>query len=264
MVFASINGVTLRHRFSAARSGVPLILVNSLGTSLEIWEGVLPLVSADRPVLAWDKRGHGLSEAPPGPCGLDDHVADLLGLAARYGLGRFDLCGISIGGMIAMRVAAQHPAKVGRLVLCDTAPTIGTAESWARRIASVRASGMGAIADAVAAGWVSPRFGAADEAAFTGWRTMLERCPPDGYIASCAAVRDADLGPELGKIVTPTLVVAGEHDSVTPPAVARALAAALANAQFREIRGAGHVPAIEQPEALAGLIREHLNEVVNA
>ena len=262
MSFASINGVTLHYRLSGAAEGTPLIFINSLGTNFHIWDDVIPLLDQRRRVLAYDLRGHGLSDAPAGPYGLDDHVADLLGLAARLGLARFDLCGISLGGMIAIRVAAMQ-SNVRRLILCDAARTIGTPQMWNDRIALVEREGMAAIAETVLARWVSPGFRDRRPAEFAGWRNMLERCSAEGYVASCIAVRDADLSADLRQVSVPTLVIAGEHDVSTPPEEVRALADAIAGAQFRQLRGAGHVPAIEQPQALATLIREHLSEVVH-
>lgn len=264
MSFASINGTTLHYRLTGAPDGLPLILVNSLGTSLAIWDDVLPLLGPRYRVLSYDKRGHGLSDAPPGPYRLDDHVADLLGLVHQCGFPRFSICGISIGGMIAMRIAAWHPDKVRRLVLCDTAPRIGTAQMWDDRIAQVRQGGMAAVADAVLGRWLSPGYRESRPADFAGWRNMLERCPAEGYVASCISVRDADLTADVGRISVTTRVIAGENDLATPPEAVRQLADAVAGAEFRLIPGAGHVPSIEQPESLSELISEHLREVVHA
>lgn len=263
MGFASINGTVLHYRLSGAADGLPLILVNSLGTNFHIWDDLLNPLERRFRVLAYDKRGHGLSDAPAGPYGLDDHVADLLGLAARCGFRTFAICGISIGGMIAMRAAAQYPGKVVRLVLCDTAARIGTAQMWNDRIAQVRQGGMASIADAVLGRWVSPGYHELRPADFVGWRNMLERCPAEGYVASCATVRDSDLAPDLARISAPTRVIVGENDLSTPPELVRQLAHAIPGADFELVRGAGHVPSIEQPERLSELICEHLNEVVH-
>ncbi len=263
MSFASIKGISLHYRLSGAEDGTPLILINSLGTNFHIWDDVLPLLDRRFRVLTYDKRGHGLSDAPAGPYSLDDHVDDLLGLAARCGFSTFDLCGISIGGMIAMRVAAKHAEQVRGLVLCDTGTTIGTAQMWNDRITAVERAGMAAIADTVLARWVSPGYRERRPADFAGWRNMLERCSPEGYAASCASVRDADLSVDLPGILASTLVVVGDHDQSTPPEMARLLRNAIPDARLKQVPSAGHVPAIEQPEALATLIREHLSEFVH-
>jgi len=263
MSFGSINGATLHYRLSGEQDAPPLVLINSLGTSLEIWDDALSLLARRFRVLTYDKRGHGLSDAPPGPYSLDDHVADLLGLAERCGFQRFSVCGISIGGMIAVRLAAQYPDKVHRLVLCDTAERIGTAEMWNDRIAQVWTTGMAGMADALLSRWVSPGYRELRPADFSGWRNMLERCPPAGYAASCASVREADLTEDAKRIAVPTRVIAGENDLPTPPPLVRRLADAIPGAEFRLLKGAGHVPSIEQPERLCELICEHLSEAAH-
>ena len=263
MSIASINGVALNHRLSGAEGRSPLILVNSLGTDLTIWDDVLPLLTPRHRVLTYDKRGHGHSDAPPGPYSIDDHVSDLMGLADHCGFSSFAVCGISIGGMIAMRLAARFPGKVRNLVLCDTGAKIGTAETWNNRIAQVQSGGMAGIAAQVLERWLSAEFRDRRPAEFARWRKMLESCSPEGYVACCATVRDTDLSAELAHIAAPTLVVVGEADVVTPPEMAQQLAGAIPGATRRTIGHAGHVPAIEQPEILGTLIRDFLNEVVH-
>jgi len=263
MSFASIGGVTLHYRLTGSPDGPPLVLINSLGTDLRIWDEVVARLADRYRILCYDKRGHGLSDAPAGPYGLDDHVADLAGLLAHCGARRAAVCGISIGGMVAMRLATRHPGKVDGLILCDTGPTIGTPQMWNDRIARVRDEGLPALADELASRWVSPAYREQQPAAFAGWRNMLERCSSEGYVASCATVRDADLSAELPSIAAPTLVVVGANDLTTPPEVARRLADAIPHARLKELRDTGHVPAIEQPAGLAELIREHLSEVVH-
>lgn len=258
MSFASISGVTLHYSLTGAPDAPPLVLINSLGTDFRIWDEVVPLLDPHYRVLRYDKRGHGLSDAPPGPYTIDDHAHDLLRLIGHCGLKRAALCGISIGGMIAARIAQLPHCDIRSLVLADTGAKIGTAEMWNDRIATVQANGMSAIADAVLGRWVTSGYRAANPAACAGWRNMLERCSPEGYVASCAAIRDANLGPGMDHIRTHTLVLVGDSDIVTPPDMAQSLAKKIGGARVRQIPNAGHVPAIEQPRALAELIREHV------
>ena len=263
MAFITHNGVTIHYRLTGPEDGLPLILVNSLGTDLRIWEDVLPYFGAQFRVLTYDKRGHGLSDAPAGPYSLDDHLADLLALARHAQLERFAICGISVGGMIAMRIASTYPRKIRALILCDTAALVGTADFWNERIAAVEAGGMAAISETVMARWVSPGYRTSRPADYVGWRNMLERCPVPGYVGTCATVRDADLRQELPRINSSTLVITGEHDVTTPPKLGRELAGSIRGARFELIENAGHVPAIEQPAALAHLIRNYFDEVIH-
>ena len=95
------------------------------------------------------------------------------------------------------------------------------------------------------------------------WRNMLTRQSAEGYAASCAAIRDADLTADAGRIDVPTLVVVGEDDHSTPPDLVRAMAERIPGARFEVIAGAGHLPCIERPEALAGLIVDLLDQVTD-
>ncbi|MEO3432855.1 3-oxoadipate enol-lactonase [Inquilinus sp. CAU 1745] len=261
MDFARVNGLTLHYRM-AGRPGSPaIVLANSLGTDARIWDGVIAHLEDRYSILSYDKRGHGLSDAPSAPYSLDDHAADMEGLVDHLGIDGFALAGISVGGMIAQRVAVRRPGWVKALALCDTAARIGTAESWNERIEAVRTRGLAAIADAVLDRWFTQAFRRDRQAELAGWRNMLIRTPAEGYAGTCAALRDADLTAEVPTIRLRTLVVAGAEDRATPPDEVRALADLLPDARFEIIPDAGHIPSIEQPEKLAALMESYFREV---
>lgn len=263
MDFATLSGVTLAYRQDGPEDGVPLVLANSLGTDARIWDRVIAKLSPRYRVLSYDKRGHGLSDAPQGPYSLDDHLADLLSLTQHLGIPRFALCGVSVGGMIAQLFAARHPEQLSAVVLCNTAARIGDAAFWNSRIETVVKNGVASISEAVLVRWFSPDFRTSRPAEYAGYRNMLERASVDGYIATCAAIRDADLGGEVRRIATPTLVIAGEHDKSTPPDLVRETASLIPNSRFVMIQGAGHIPSIEQPDQLATLIDAHIQEALH-
>lgn len=260
MEFATLNGVTLAYRQHGPENGVPLVLANSLGTDARIWDGVIARLAGRYRILSYDKRGHGLSDAPPGPYTLDDLVNDLAALTDHVGMSRFALCGVSVGGMIGQLFAAHHGERLDALVLCDTAARIGDPVLWNTRIDTVGRVGMVAVSETILNRWFSPDFRSLHPAAYLGYRNMLERCSPAGYVATCAAIRDADLRDRLGSIATPTLVVAGEHDGSTPPALVRDTAALIPDARFEMIERCGHIPSIERPDELATLIDAHIKE----
>ena len=254
MDFARKNGVTIAYRLTG-RAGAPAIaFANSLGTDARIWDAVVSRLAADYQILTYDKRGHGLSDAPVGEYGINDHVRDLLDVADTVGIDSFALVGVSVGGLISQAVAARHPGRVKALVLCDTAARIGTTQFWSERIALVAAQGMAAIADATMERWFSPDFRRDQPATVAGWRNMLLAASRSGYVATCATLRDTDLSAEVTAIAAPTLAVVGEHDISTPPDLVRATAELIPDAQFEVIRDSGHIPSIEQPHMLAGLI----------
>ncbi len=263
MQFATVNGVTIHYDTRGRPTGMPLVLVNSLGTDLRLWDEVAPLIDPGFYVIRHDKRGHGLSDCPPGPYTLRDHVADLGGLLDHLGVEAMVLVGVSVGGQIALRFAADAPGRIRALVLCDTGAVIGTRQSWAERIAAVQAQGLGPLSESILARWFGPDFAGRRPALFRGYANMLSRTSPAGYAATCAALSEADLRPVLGTILAPSLVLCGDQDTVTPPAQGEALAAALPRARFAAIPGAGHLPPAEQPQRLAAAINAFWQEVQN-
>ena len=260
MAFIRANGIILHHQVLGRPDAPALIFINSLGSDLRIWQDVAPAFAHRYHVVLYDKRGHGLSDAPPAPYAMDDHVDDLVALLERLKIDSAALVGLSVGGMIAQRMAVRMPERVRALTLCCTAAKIGTPETWAERIASVEEGGVEAVVEAVLQRWFTPRFREtrADECA--GWRNMLVRTPAQGYSGTCAAIRDADLTADAARIAAPTLCVAGDQDGSTPADVVRATAGLIPGARFALIESAGHIPCVEQPAVLTELIRRHLKE----
>lgn len=261
MPFARIGKVTLHYRTSGPDHAPPLVLSNSLGTDARIWDAVIPHFQQRYRVISYDKRGHGLSDSPSAPYRLVDHAADLLGLTDYLELDRFALAGISVGGLIAQQLAATEPRRIAALVLCNTAAMLGPREIWEARIATVRASGIAFMSDPILARWFTPVFRQAHPVDLAGWRNLLERCPIEGYVGTCAAIRDADLRRLVPGIGLRTLVVAGEGDLSTPPELVREMAGLLPDARFEIIPECGHIPSIEQPVALARLMQSYFGEV---
>ena len=220
-----------------------VILVHSLGTSLRIWDAVVAPITGSLRVVRYDIRGHGLTPASDPPYSVQELAGDLEQLMDALEIQRATLCGISVGGQIALQAAHDRPGQVESLILCDTAFRIGTPELWAQRIAAVNEGGLPAISAAVAARWLTEHY---------------QRSNPDataaGYIGACAALRDADLESIARAIRCRTLVLCGDEDQATPPDVNRALAEAIPGAQFELIRGAAHLPCIEKP----GIVSAHL------
>ncbi len=260
MTFSRLNGAVLHWQASGPATAPPVVFANSLGSDLRIWDAVAARLVPDHRVIRYDLRGHGLSELPPARFGIGDHADDVAALLDVVGAEACALVGLSVGGMIALHLAAHRPARVRALVLCDAAARIGTPESWRARIDAVERGGLEAIADAVLDRWFTRPFREqrADEVA--GWRTMLLRTPASGYAAVCAAIRDADLSGEAAAIRAPCLCVVGDEDGATPPELVRQTAAMIRASRFAVIAGAGHLPCIEQPDRLAALIRQHLTE----
>ncbi|MBE7202733.1 MAG: 3-oxoadipate enol-lactonase [Parafilimonas terrae] len=260
MDFISCNGIVLH----AGRIGDPgkpaIVFANSLGTDARIWDAVIPFLAERYSFVLYDKRGHGLSDAPRGPYRIADHAADLMALLDAMRIDRFALVGLSVGGMIAQTIAAGQRDRVAALVLCDTAAKIGDTSTWDARIEAVEYKGLESIATSVLERWFTRPYRSRETAAMAGWRNMLTRQPPGGYAATCAAIRDADLRAVAATIAVPTLCLVGDGDLSTPPDLVRGTADLIPNSRFAVIEGAGHIPCVEQPKALADLILGHLAE----
>ncbi|GAA5235283.1 3-oxoadipate enol-lactonase [Verticiella sediminum] len=234
-----------------------LVLGNSIGTDFSLWDTLLPRLLRHFYVLRYDMRGHGASDAPPGEYTLEQLADDAQAVIAAAGIEQYDFCGISLGGMVGMALAARQPAGLRRLVLCNTTARFPDRAMWAARIDTVLKNGMGAIAEAGLARFFSPEFLRTNDMSVQRVRNTLLGIDPVGYAGCCAAIRDMDLQPLLAKIAAPTLVVTGEFDQSTPPAVGAALAEQIAGSRRVNLRCA-HIPCVEAPTAYGDTLIEFL------
>jgi 3-oxoadipate enol-lactonase len=242
------DGARLAYRFDGPADAPVVLMVNSLGTDLRMWDSQVEALTLETRMLRYDSRGHGRSDAPTGPYGLERLGRDALTLMDALGIERAHVCGLSLGGLVALWLAIYRPGRVDRLVLANTAARIGTAESWSARIAAVEAGGMAAIHDAVLARFLSAGFREREPGQTRQIGVMLLATPPGGYAGACAALRDADLRNMVSTIVAPTLVVGGELDEATPPAQAEDLHAAIVTSELMVIPEVAHLSNVEAPD----------------
>jgi len=259
MYAIKVDGVALHYRLEGPEGAPVLVFSNSLGTDFRVWDRLLPHLPNGLRILRYDKRGHGLSDCPPGPWGMDDHVADLAGLMDALVLRDAAVCGLSVGGMIAQGLAAKRPDLVRLLILSDTAAKIGTHEMWDQRLDAARQGGIAALADATMERWFTAAF-RVEAPDYPLWRNMLLRSPLDGYVDTGVAIRNADLRASTARLRLPCLAVAGSEDGSTPPEMVSETAALIPGSQFEVIHGAGHIPGVEKAETLGRLITAFLKE----
>lgn len=260
MTFARINAILLHYRTCGPAGAPALVFANSLGTDARIWDAVIERFSTRYFCVSYDKRGHGLSDAPAGDYALDDHLDDLEGLLDHLGLGRAVLVGVSVGGVIAQGMALRAPERIAGLVLCCTAPRMGDNAMWNARIQTALSQGLLPMADPVMERWFSPDFRRDRPVELAGWRNLFLSTNPQGYAGTCATLRDTDLSSAIAAIAAPTLIVAGDADLAAPVDLVRKCTA-IPGSRFQVLAGVGHIPSIEQPAALAGLITDFLKEV---
>ena len=182
------------------------------------------------------------------------HAEDLAAIMDHAGLGSAVICGLSVGGLIAQQLYIDRRDLVSALILCDTAAKLGDAQSWSQRIATVEANGIAALSDSVMPNWFTGQFRADRSEELAGYRTMLERQSPAGYMATCAAIRDADLREKARQIGVPAICIVGDEDGSTPVETVADLAKSIPGSRFEIIKGAAHLPCVETPERLADII----------
>jgi 3-oxoadipate enol-lactonase len=244
MPFADLQNARIHYALSGDRSLPVLVLSNSLGTNLSMWDQQAPSFEKSFRLLRYDMRGHGQSSVPPPPYSVPDLAADVLSLIDSLGIDRFHFCGLSVGGMIGMSLALHARERMEKLVLCSTAPKIGTLESWNTRIETVRRQGMGEIARTTPARWFTPSFQSSAPEVVSAIVGSLESTNPEGYIGGCCAVRDFDARRSVSDIRVPTLVMSGAHDPATPPSDGHFLRDHIPGARYAELNGA-HISNIE-------------------
>lgn len=256
MQFAKLNDVTLHYQLIGSSGSQPLLVfVNSLGTDFRIWRDVVVRLVGEFSILTYDKRGHGLSEVGSTPYTMEMLADDLAALLDHVGAQHAIVCGVSIGGMIAQQLYARRPDLVRAMILCDTLPRIGDDAFWDARLAAIHAGGLDGIAEGVLARWFTPSFRRAGNAEFIGYKTMFVRQPVQGYVATCGALREADLTSLAAGVHVPTICIAGDQDGSTPPVAVAAFARTIPHARFEVVKACGHIPSVEQPEALTAIMR---------
>jgi len=257
MATARLTDVTLNYQIDGAETAPPLLLSNSLGTSLEMWEPQMAALAGRFRVIRYDSRGHGRSTVTPGPYTIEQVANDALGLLDKLGVPRAHFCGLSMGGMVGMWLGIHAPQRIDRLVLANTAAKIGTTEMWNARIDAVRKGGMASIASAVLARWFSSQLLEAPTPIISQMRATLEGVSTEGYTASCAAVRDMDQRHQVSRIRAPTLVIAGTEDHATPAEDGRFVAERVPNAHYVELPAA-HLSNVQAASAFTQALMQFL------
>ncbi len=244
--FVAVKGGRIQYRVDGKSDAPVLVLSNSLGTDLAMWEPQMPAFVRSFRVVRYDSRGHGASSVGAGEYTIEKLANDVFALVDHLGIANFSFCGLSMGGMVGMWLALNAPNRLNKLVLCSTAARIGTSESWNARIEMVCNNGVTAIVEPLLERWFTRAFLEREPAAVDRLRRMVLATPPDGYAASCAAVRDADFRETISRVRCRTLVIAGSQDPATPPKDGQFLAGQIPGAQYVELDTA-HLSNVESP-----------------
>ena len=257
MPFVQVDDVRLHYRIDGPPARPCVVLSNSLGTDLSMWDPQADLLARDFRVLRYDTRGHGQSGRGSTPVTLARLGRDVVGLLDALAIPRAHFCGISMGGMTGQWLGIHQQQRLMKLVLANTAARIGTPEGWLARAAQVRADGMDGVADGAAARWFTPAFQARAPQLVARMIARLRGQDREGYAACCAALAGADLRGAAASIAVPTLVIAGADDPVTTVADAGSLACQLPTAQLAVVP-ASHISNLEAAEAFGAALQGFL------
>ena len=250
--------VAVNHVVSGRQDGPVLVLSNSLGTTMAMWDSVLDELEEHFRIVRYDTRGHGGSPVPRGPYSIDDLADDVIALLDELGVAKAHIAGNSLGGMTAMRVASRRPDLVDRLVLLCTSAHLEPSSAWRERAALVRAEGTEAVDHAVVARWYTEAFLDAHPAVREAGAAMVRSIPREGYASCCEVIADMDLRPDLPSITAPTLAIAGDEDPATPPPHLQLIADAVVDGELLVVPHAAHLANAEQPAVVTSAILRHL------
>ena len=254
------SGVTLNTKVDGSEDAPWLILSNSLGANLSMWDPQIDFLTKTYRVLRYDTRGHGQSDVPAGPYTFDDLVGDVVGLMDAKSIETAAFMGLSMGGMTGLGLSLNHADRISRVVCADgraDAPPPFVA-MWDQRMAAVADGGLEAIADGTLGTWLTETWRQAHPEQTAAVRDMVTATNPDGYIACCKALQKLDYLKSLGAAKAPILYVGGSHDVGAPPEVMTAMADATPGGQFVEIPDAAHVANINAPEAYNAAVARFL------
>ncbi|MCH4871311.1 3-oxoadipate enol-lactonase [Pseudomonas sp. TMW22089] len=253
----------LNYRLDGPQGAPVLVLSNSLGTDLGMWDAQIPAFTEHFQVLRYDTRGHGQSLVSEGPYSIEQLGRDVLALLDALHIERAHFCGLSMGGLIGQWLGIHAGERLNKLVVCNTAAKIGEPSVWNPRIEMVLRDGpeaMAGLRDASIARWFTADYAQAHPEQVKRITDMLAATSPQGYAANCAAVRDADFRDQLAAIKVPTLVIAGTEDAVTPPSGSHFIQEQVAGAQYAEFHAA-HLSNVQAGDAFSQRVLAFLSAV---
>lgn len=241
------------------RPGAPaLLLLNSLGTSFEMWDDQFEALSERFELIRFDARGHGKSTIGTHKEATIDLLAtDALNVLDACGVARAHLCGLSLGGMIAMHIAAKWPDRVLKAALCNTTPHMPPRETWETRSQTALTQGLAALVEGTMGRWFTPQFHQAHAEKVDKIRASFLETSPQGFAACCAAIREMDQRESIKNISAKTLIIGGTKDAGTTPAMAEFMANAIPEAKLVLLEAA-HLSNIERAEEFNAALIEFL------
>ena len=247
MPTVTVNGVDLFYDISGPKSLPTVVFSNSLGSTIEMWDGVADALAGRFRVLRYDTQGHGRSGARDEPTTIDDLANDLAGLLDALDISRAHVVGLSLGGMTAQAFAVLHPARTASLILMATSAHLPPPDFWHQRAATVNDAGPEAVVDSIVPRWFTPSFQERDPATVTHIRNLFLETDRRGYGRCCEAIAEMDLRERITAIAAPTLVIVGADDPVTPLSMGEDIRARIKGAELVMVPDCAHLISVEKP-----------------
>lgn len=241
-----------------ASDAPPLLMGSSLGTTREMWAPGLEQLSAFR-VIRFDHLGHGESAVPDGPYSMEQLGDAVLQLMDHLGIERASYAGLSLGGAVGQWLAIHRPDRINSLALLATAAYFPDVTSWQERASQVRSSGTDSVADTAMTRWFTDGYRGEHADEVVSWRAMVAGISNEGYAGCCEALAGFDARDDLGKIVAPTIAIAGAEDPSTPPSTMQVIADGIAGCRLEVVEDAAHLVNVQHPNRVGKLIADHLH-----
>lgn len=257
MPYVELPHCRIRYQFDGAATNPVLLLCNSLGADLSMWDGIVPKLAPHFHVLRYDGRGLCEASIPNLACTMEDLGSDVCALLNALDIKKVHFCGQAMGSLIGIWLALFAGSRIKKLILANTAATIGTRDFWDARIATVENNGLASLADAIVDRWFTTDYAAAHPEVLERMKQMLLRSSASVYGSYCAAIRDADFRAHIAGISMPTLVIGGTYDTACPPQESRFVSNQIAGCEYKELPAA-HMSSVEAPEAFAAAIKSFL------
>ena len=248
------------HFTDSGGSGEAVLLAHAIGCDHRMWEALVPRLAGRFRVVALDFRGHGRSPVTPRPYTLELLADDACALLDKLGIARAHWVGLSMGGMVGQAFALRHPGRIARLVIANSTASYGAdgKAMWQARAKAVQEGGLASIREAVAGRYFSEAFRKREPAYVDALMDRFLQTPAEGYLGCCDAIGNLDYADDLVRIKAKTLVIAGEADAGTPPAMSQAIASSIPGGRLAVIPSAAHLSAAEAPGEFARLVEEFL------
>ncbi len=235
-----------------------LMLSNSLGTNLHMWDPQTPEFAKHYRVIRYDRRGHGQSDAPQGPYSMERLGRDVIAVLDALDIEKTNWCGLSMGGMVGQWLGANAPERMEKLVLSNTHYFYPDKKFWADRIRTIEEKGLPQLVDANMQRWFTEGFRQRAPDVMAKMTEMFVATDLTGYIGCCHAIMNMDMRPSNPSITNPTLVIVGAQDVATPPAAGEEIQKQIKGAKIASI-DAAHIANMEQPAAYARVVLDFLN-----